>query len=267
MWVGPGRIAAGQRRMPGRGAGSGRAGAGLAGRVEGLAVEGDGQRVVLGGGLGADLDQQPGAGGGLADVDGGVPGVGAGDRPAERGLDGGDLDVADPAPSAGRCGPGSARCPPAPRPRDPGRSAARGCRSARRCRCSRRVRGRAAAMTVASVMATSRRWEDGSSPPRRRGGERWGREVRGRRRGRGRAAPRDSISWAVSASSWIWAALVTACMTPPAVRSPPRMKWSRMSCCWASVNRSRADTVSTASCGSVTGCPAVRSISRTARST
>ena len=50
---------------------------------------------------------------------------------------------------------------------------------------------------------------------------------------------RDSRSWAASASSRVWATLVTACITPPAVTSPPRMKCARMSACCASVNRSR----------------------------
>ena len=78
--------------------------AGRVGGVQGVTVEGDGQGVVLGGGLGADLDEQARPGGRLADEHRGVIGLGAGDRPAQRRFDGGDLDVADRGSWAARCG-------------------------------------------------------------------------------------------------------------------------------------------------------------------
>src|ERR1035437_9316818 len=62
--------------------------------VENAAVEHDDQAVVLGGFRGGDFDQQAGAGGDLADEHRCGTSAGARGRPAERGLGGGDLDVA-----------------------------------------------------------------------------------------------------------------------------------------------------------------------------
>src|SRR5712692_3290602 len=72
-----------------------------------------------------------------------------------------------------------------------------------------------------------------------------------------------SRSWAVSASSRVWATLVTACMTPPAVSWPPRMKWARIESATSSLNFAGLAASRTVSSGRVTGTPAVRSISVT----
>src|SRR6266568_3840923 len=72
-----------------------------------------------------------------------------------------------------------------------------------------------------------------------------------------------SRSAAMSASSTVWETLVTACMTPPAVSCPPRMKWARIESAMSSLNLAAFATCRTVSSGRVTGAPAFRSISVT----
>ena len=112
-WDGPGRSVSMAPR-PGwhvrrRGCSRGTATHGV-GRVERRAVEGDGQRGVLGGGLGADLDQQPGAVGGLADAHGGVARLDAGHGQAERASRWPRSRCRGRASADVRRGRGSARC-------------------------------------------------------------------------------------------------------------------------------------------------------------